>query len=156
MINLSISGQGEYQFQYLVLDFNGTLAMDGTLIPGVSERMTALSQQLEIHILTSDTHGTVTSQMAGLPVQVTILTGDGHAQQKADFVEKLGADATIAIGNGANDAAMLASAGIGIALIQQEGASTGAMSSADLAFNDIFDAFGALMRPQRLVASLRK
>jgi len=156
MLELSIPGQREYQIRYLVFDFNGTLAVDGILIPGITKRIITLAQQLEIHILTSDTHGTVTSQMADLPVRATILTSSDHTRQKAEFVEKLGADETIAIGNGSNDAVMLAKAAIGIALIQQEGASEVTISNADLVFTDIFDAVNALIHPQRLVASLRK
>jgi len=156
MLELSIPGLRAYQIRHLVFDFNGTLAVDGILIPGITKRIITLAQQLQTHILTSDTHGTVTSQMAGLPVNITILTSKNHTQQKAEFVEKLGADETIAIGNGSNDAAMLAKAAIGIALIQQEGASAVTISSADLVFTDVFDAVDALIHPQRLVASLRK
>lgn len=41
-------GQGQTRrFTYLVLDFTGTLALDGVLLPGVAERLTALAKSLD-------------------------------------------------------------------------------------------------------------
>jgi len=57
MIELDIPGRGRLVLAYLVLDVNGTLAVDGTLLPGVLERIQQLRRQLQIALLTADAHG---------------------------------------------------------------------------------------------------
>jgi len=37
MIEFSIPGREEMKLSYLLLDYNGTLALDGDLLPGVRE-----------------------------------------------------------------------------------------------------------------------
>jgi len=38
MIEISIPGGRDYQLQYLVLDYNGTIAVDGYLVEGVKQQ----------------------------------------------------------------------------------------------------------------------
>ncbi|WP_321393797.1 hypothetical protein [uncultured Desulfuromusa sp.] len=59
MLQISVPGSGDLKFKDLVLDFNGTLACDGELIPGVRERLLLLAESLKIHIITADTFGSV-------------------------------------------------------------------------------------------------
>ena len=58
MIELAIPGWNHFVLEHLVLDLNGTLAVDGDLLEGVAERLEKLRAQLEIHLVTADTHGT--------------------------------------------------------------------------------------------------
>ncbi len=57
MIKLEIPGEGELVLDHLVLDVNGTLAIDGQLLPGVVDLLSNLRNHLTIHLLTADTHG---------------------------------------------------------------------------------------------------
>lgn len=59
MIKLNIPGRGDFRLAHLVLDLNGTLAHDGHRIDGVAERLRVLRCQLDVHLLTADTFGTV-------------------------------------------------------------------------------------------------
>jgi soluble P-type ATPase len=77
-------------------------------------------------------------------------------EHKETYVDHLEREKVIAIGNGANDALMLAAAGLGILLIQKEGASVKALMNADIVCNTIVDALELLTNPLRIVASLRK
>ncbi|WP_217995181.1 ATPase P [Methylogaea oryzae] len=115
MIEVNIPGFGDLQLFHLVLDYNGTLALDGTRLPGVAEALAALSRDLQIHVVTADTYGLAASQLAGLPVKLTILPAGAQADAKRDFVTALGAASVAAIGNGRNDRKMLDAAAIGIA-----------------------------------------
>ncbi len=115
-----------------------------------------LSTFLEIHILTSDTYGTVAHQCKGLPVQVNVLGSMDHTTEKADYLSQFNNQEIIAIGNGANDHLMLKRAHLGIGVIGFEGASVQALLSADLLVNKIEEAFGLLIEPQRLKATLRR
>lgn len=65
MIQVLIPGRGALSLEILVLDYNGTLALDGQMFESVRESIQQLSSFLEIHILTSDTFGTVEQQCSG-------------------------------------------------------------------------------------------
>ena len=41
MIEMTIPGKGNIKINSLVLDVNGTIALDGVLIPGVVEKLQA-------------------------------------------------------------------------------------------------------------------
>lgn len=156
MIQVYIPGRNTMNLEILVLDFNGTLALDGKMFESVKDNLICLSPFLKIHILTSDTFGTVERQCKGLPVQVKVLESMDHTTEKADYLRQFNPQEVIAVGNGANDQLMLERAHLGIAVIGFEGASMQALLSADLVVNKIEDAFGFLIEPQRLKATLRR
>ncbi|HUS89425.1 MAG TPA: hypothetical protein VMW91_08685, partial [Desulfosporosinus sp.] len=156
MIQVNIPGRDTLNLEILVLDFNGTLAIDGEMFESVKDSLIRLSPFLKIHILTSDTYGTVERQCKGLPVQVKVLESMDHTTEKADYLLQFNTHEIIAVGNGANDHLMLERAHLGIAVIGFEGASMQTLLSADLVVNKIEDAFGLLIEPQRLKATLRR
>ena len=156
MIELTIPGWGEVRVAHLVLDYNGTLAKDGILLPGVGPRLEELHRRgVSLHIITADTNGTVAAQCAALPVEVLVFDGGAVAQEKAALVERLGAAETAAVGNGRNDVEMLRAAGLSMAVMGDEGAFTGALLVAHLACRTIEEALDLLLLPHRLKASLR-
>jgi P-type E1-E2 ATPase len=157
MIAIDIPGRGAYEFVRLVVDVNGTLAEDGELIPGVKERLARLQRDVEILMITADTHGG--QQAIDRQLALEALRTEGgkpEAWQKAEVVRRLGSDGTVAIGNGANDVLMLKEAAIGIAVIGPEGASAAILTSADVVTHSILDALDLLIIPRRLVATLRQ
>ncbi|HSJ04397.1 MAG: HAD family hydrolase [Verrucomicrobium sp.] len=155
MIEIHIPGFKTLRLHHLVLDYNGTLAIDGLLLDGVARRLKALSHKIQVHIITGDTFGLATAQIEDLPVKLTILGPEGQANAKYEYVYQLGFESVIAIGNGRNDAAMLKAAAVGIALIQREGGAVEALTSADVVVNNVLDALDFLNQPNRLVAALR-
>lgn len=155
MIRIEIPGYDTLEFQYLVMDYNGTLAIDGHLIPGVAERLRKLAEQLEIHIITADTFGLAGENLKNLPVKLKIISASEQGQQKLLYVQKLGDEQTIAIGNGRNDRLMLAQARLGMATIQKEGAANESVQAANVVVNNINDALDLLLHPLRLKATLR-
>lgn len=156
MIELNIPGRGLIQLHHLVSDVNGTLALDGTLLPGVSIALLALGDRLELHLLTADTHGKQAAIDRQLGLQAVRIPAGGEAERKAAYVEQLGASSVIAYGQGANDAGMLRAAEIGIAVLSVEGLAGETLTSADLLVPDIQSGLALLERPLRLVASLRR
>lgn len=155
MIELNIPGRGVIQLEHLVTDVNGTLALDGTLLEGLPRLLNALRDRLEIHLLTADTHGRQEIIDKQLNLKAHRINAGNEARQKAEYVESLGADHVVAIGQGANDAEMLACSAIGICLLSAEGTATKALLAADLVVPDIYTALELLEKPVRLVASLR-
>ncbi len=155
MIAIKVPGFGELALAHLVLDFNGTLAVDGRLLPQVAETLNSLAGQLTVHVLTADTFGTVRAAMAGVNCAVDILPPGQQDLAKRDYVRELGAEKCVAVGNGRNDALMLQEAALGIALLQEEGTAVATLSAADVVCRTIHDALALLTTPRRLVATLR-
>lgn len=155
MIAIDIPGWRLLELKHLVLDYNGTLALDGVLLPGVAEALTSLASSLQIHVVTADTFGQAKAQLAGVPVELSIAPLQAQTDWKRQFVRDLDADGVVAIGNGRNDSKMLAAAALGIALIQREGAAAVTIASADVLCSSIFDALALLQNPKRLTATLR-
>jgi soluble P-type ATPase len=155
MIEIDIPGYKTLHLEHLVLDYNGTLAVDGKLIDGVAEMLAALSTHLEIHVITADTFGQVNAAMAGLPCRVSILPPGQQDTGKLTYVGQLGLERTVCIGNGRNDRLMLQQCSLGIVLLQAEGAAAQTMMSADVVATSILDALALLANPLRLVATLR-
>ena len=156
MIEVNIPGYKTLRLNHLVMDYNGTMACDGRLIDGVREKLETLCHQLEIHVLTADTFGKARSELAGVPTALSILPEAGQDQGKLEYVRRLGAEAVVAVGNGRNDKLMLAEAGLGIALIQEEGAYVETVTAADMVCPDILSGLSLLINTGRLVAGLRR
>lgn len=156
MIELTIPGRGNLRIEHLVTDVNGTLAVDGQLIEGVARQILALRDRLQIHMLTADTHGKQAEIDRQLNLTAIRIAKGNEAQQKADYVNSLSAETVVAIGQGANDAAMLNAAALGIAVMSIEGLATETLNAADLFLPDTPTALGLFENPVRLIASLRK
>jgi P-type E1-E2 ATPase len=155
MLSVPVPGSGVLNLAHLVLDFNGTLACDGVLLPGVRERLPRLTQTLQVHVLTGDTFGTAASFLMNMPCTLRVLEGEQQAQAKADHVQQLGASSVACIGNGRNDLLMMRQAALAVAVMQSEGAHALTLMESDIVVASIGDALDLLLRPLRLVATLR-
>lgn len=155
MLHIDIPGRGELEVEYLVLDVNGTIACDGSVVAGVAEGIDALRDHLHIVAITADTHGTAPALRDRLGVDIHVITPGGEAAQKLAFIESLGPERVVAAGNGANDVSMLRAAAIGVCVIGDEGAAGGALAVADVVVASAASLFGLLENPARLVATLR-
>jgi P-type E1-E2 ATPase len=155
MLELDIPGRGQLALTHLVIDLNGTIAFDGEPDPDVVTILSLLAETLEVVVVTADTHGSAAALADVSGLQVHILTPGDEAGQKAELVRLSGASGVVAIGNGANDVAMLAEAAIGIAVIGAEGAAAAAVAAADVVTHDVRHALGLVAVPPRLVATLR-
>jgi soluble P-type ATPase len=152
-IVVAVPGERPVVVSHLVLDFNGTLAQDGNLLPGVAARLRKLSRRLRIVVATADTFGKARSALKGLPVDVEIVeTG----QEKLRLLKRLGPSHVVAIGNGRNDVPMMQKAALGIAVIGPEGAAGELVPVADVLVHDIRDALDLLLKPLRLKATYRR
>ncbi len=156
MIRVSIPGWQTLELSHLVLDLNGTIALDGEVLPGVAGRLTALSSLLTVHLVSADTQGQAARNAQAIGLQVHRIAPGDEADQKLALVARLGPAQTVAVGNGANDTRMLAGAALGIATLGPEGLATLALQAADVVVGRIEDALDLLLLPERLVATLRR
>lgn len=156
MIRFNIPGLGDYTIEHLVMDVNGTLAVDGQLIDGVAEKLAFLREQLTIHLLTADTHGRQAVIDQQLSLSAVRIKPGNESLQKAEYVHGLGSEKVAAIGQGANDARMLESARLGICVMSVEGVARETLLASDLVAPTILSALELLEKPMRIAASLRR
>ena len=156
MISIDIMGWGNLEVENVIFDLNGTLTEDGKVLPGVKERIQALSEWVKVYILTADTLATAMETLQDLQGELVIIPGEDSKRGKLDFLMTLRPEVTVAIGNGSNDQLMLQESALGIAVLQGEGMSRAAMENADIIVKDISDAFDLLLKPKRLIATLRE
>lgn len=155
MLEIDIPGYKNLRLEHLILDYNGTLACDGVPLEGVRGRLEALSDLLKVHVLTADTFGNARSGLNGVPCELVILPVKDQANAKRRYVERIGPDAAVCIGNGRNDRLMLGAAAMGIAVVLEEGAARESVEAANVICTDINYALDLLLNPLRLTATLR-
>jgi len=156
MIKFEIPGEGSRVIEHVIFDVNGTLALDGIILPGVKDLLKTLNDQVKIHLLTADTHEKQHEIDQQLGLTAIRVNKGNEAQQKAEYLIHLGRDQSAAIGQGANDSLMLKEAVIGICLLSQVGTSLDTMLAADIIVPDVIAAINLILNPTRLIASLRK
>lgn len=154
MLTIPIPGRSALQLQHIVLDYNGTIALDGELMSGVEDRLTRLAAAATIHILTADTHGTVRAKCGHLNAQIQTFPQEGAALCKARIVQTL-EGGVCCIGNGYNDLEMLREAQLAIGILGPEGMFPGLMAHMDVLVTSPLDALDLLLYPRRLQATLR-
>jgi P-type E1-E2 ATPase len=155
LIKIEIPNYKTLELEYLVLDYNGTIALDGQIRKTVRERLIKLADHLEIHVLSADTHGTAKQMCEGLPLNIQTFPTDGALDEKLAVVEKLGADQCAAVGNGRNDKLMCRASALAIAVLEEEGMCGRLLGEADVCTKSIEDALDLLLKPKRLIATLR-
>lgn len=155
MINVTIPGVGEFLFKYIVLDYNGTIALDGHLLDQVQEKLNQIAENLKVYIVTADTFGIAAVDCEKINGELVILKSPIGADEKEKFIESLGAEYVVAVGNGNNDRKMLLRAGLGIGVIGHEGASMKTLQAADIVVHSVIEGLELLLNPKRLVATLR-
>jgi len=155
MVTASIPGWGEFALEYLLVDFNGTIAYDGQMKKGVRELLDAVSTHVKVYVVTADTYESIGNETPGS--FTVVKTGKvSSGVEKAELVRQLGPEQVAAIGNGANDAMMLREAALGIAVLGEEGCAASVLKEADIVVTDITHALGLLLHSERLVATLRE
>ncbi|MBD3749289.1 MAG: ATPase P [Sphingobacteriales bacterium] len=157
MIKITIPGhqKEELCLQHLILDFNGTLAIEGKLISGVTEKLLSLSKKITIHVLTGNTYGTAAEELKDLPCKLISVGERNQQAEKENYLNTIDHETVISIGNGRNDKLMLLKSAIGIVVMQAEGMSVDAFMAADIVCHNIFDALDLLENPNRIKSTLR-
>jgi len=155
-LDLEIPGWGTLELQNALVDLNGTLALDGILPETVKEKLHRLQEMLAVYVVTADTHGTVADLLKDCAdLEIARIEVGNEAEQKCDLLEKLGASHTVALGNGANDVFMLSKACLGICVMQGEGTALQALLAGDILVRSADEALDLLLKPARLLATLR-
>ena len=168
MISIGRPGQSNLGIESILLDFDGTLAMDRRVHPKAKDKINLLSKRTNIYIFVNPptppfnkggkggilAKELIEERLRKVKAEIIYLTVGDSSRRKLDLLRQLGPSRCVAIGNGADDAAMVEEAGIGICVIGEEGVSGEGIKNADLVFADILDALDFLLKPLRQKATL--
>lgn len=155
MLHYKIPGRGELEIENIVLDYNGTIAVDGKIIEGVKELLLELKEYVNIYVLTADTYGTAKEELKDLGVKVLTFPSDRAGASKKEIVMEMDGDKTICVGNGYNDLPMFKECILSIAVIEGEGAYGKLIANADIVARSILDALNIVLSKNRVKATLR-
>ncbi len=154
MIYIQRPGQEPLEIDFILFDFEGTLASDRRVHPKAKDKINLLSKRAKIYILTKEEKERVEEVLKKVNAEIVYLTGEASSPKKMDILHQLGATRTVAVGNGADDGPLMKEAGFGLCVIGKEGAFSGAVKNADVVFTDILDALDFLLKPLRQKATL--
>ncbi len=156
MIELKIPGQDKIILENIVFDLNGTLAIDGRISPDNLELLKTLRGEINLIIVTAGTHGNLDLVKEETGIDVVKIEPRKEAEQKLEYISKLGLSKTAAVGNGQNDILMLKKAVLSIVVLEKEGCVPEAISSSDILVKNTADLLNLFLNPNRIVATLRK
>ena len=154
-MTFDIPGRDQIEIQQVLFDYNGTIAIDGQLIEGVSELINALSVAIDFHVITADTFGSVENQLKVTNCKIVTIPKDNQDIHKLNYLKQLGINTTLCVGNGRVDKLMLKEAILGVALMQDEGLCTETLLNSDIVCRSVMDVFAYLKEPDRIIATLR-
>ncbi|MCK9445196.1 MAG: HAD family hydrolase [Tissierellaceae bacterium] len=155
MIKYTIPGREDIEIDNVVLDYNGTIAVDGKLLDGVGQLLSRLKGQVNLYVLTADTYGTVEEECKTIGAEVLKFPKENAGKSKQDIVRKLGGDRTITVGNGFNDIEMFQESILSIGVIEGEGASGKLLLHADIVARSIIEALEIILSKDKVKATLR-
>jgi soluble P-type ATPase len=157
LLKIEIPNVGTITVEHRVMDMNGTIATGGVIEGQLLPLLEKLKKVLSLHIVTADTFGTATKMAKSFGLDCHVLTKQKvESEEKLDYINTLGSEKCVVMGNGNNDHLMLENAGLGIGVMDREGIATACLLAADLIVQDPRDALLILLNPERLVATLRK
>jgi soluble P-type ATPase len=151
-LHVTIPGADDLSLEHLVLDVNGTLTDRGEPIIAALRAIERLRDKLQPHLLSADTFGTAETLATSIRAEFRRVDS---GRDKLDYIELLGAQQCVAIGNGRNDGPMIRAAGLGIAVLGPEGLHAEALTAADAIAISIDEALGLLTDTRTLTATLR-
>lgn len=153
MIRMTVAGQ-RYGVEHVVFDLNGTIAHGGVVAETTKRAIDRLADDVRVHVVTADTFGSAREQLSETRCHVRLLESEDHTREKASYLSTLDG-ATVAVGNGANDVAMLDAADLGIAIVGPVGCGGALLTHADIVVVSIEAASGLLSEPEFVRATMR-
>ena len=146
-------GAGEFDLDTIILDLNGTLAVNGSVPDGVKERASKLKELgYKILLFSGDQRGTAQAQADDLGIE---LQRAGTTEEKEQLTLKLNKERTVAIGNARIDIGTFKHSKLRIATLQAEGIHAAILPYVDVIVTSINDALDLLINKDSLEATMR-
>lgn len=154
MIPIERPGLNPLEIEFILLDFEGTLAIDRRVHPKAKDKINLLSKRANLYVLTTQKKELIEERLRKAKAEIIYLAEGDSSRRKLELLRQLGPTRCAAIGNGIDDSALMQEAGVGICVIGKEGSAGGAIKNADLVFTDILEALDFLLKPLRQKATL--
>lgn len=154
MISIQRPGQEAIEIDYILIDFEGTLASDGRVHPKAKDKINLLSKRTKIYILAKGEREKVQETLRRVKADLFFIKEEEASLQKLELLLNLGPSRSVVIGNGMDDVRMIKEAGLSMAIIGKEGTSGELIRTADLIFTNMIDALDFLLKPLRQKATL--
>lgn len=155
MIEILVPGLKPFEITQVVVDYNGTIAVDGKIPMELKAKLAKLSKLVPITVLTADTHGTAKAECEPLGLAVRTFPQESAAACKKEIVEELGPDNVACLGNGFNDIPMFKIARLSIGVLDVEGMCGALLPHATILCRSSAEAIDLLLNPKRIIADLR-
>ncbi len=147
-------GVGEIELNTIILDLNGTLAVNGSIVEGAKERLIKLKELgYKIYLFTGDQRGNAAELTK--EIDITILRAT-NTEEKERLTLSLDFSKTVSIGNARIDIGTFKHTKLRIATIQAEGIHAEILKFVDIVVLSINDALDILINPDSLNATMRK
>ena len=156
MIEINIPGRDTIIIENIVFDYNGTIAVDGIIPEYLKDKFIQLSKLANLYVVTADTYGTAIKECEKFGLNVKTFPKGEACLKKHDVVEELNPEKTACLGNGFNDQDMLMVAKLSIGVLSEEGIYAWLFDKCDVIVKSIEDALDLFLKPNRIVALLRK
>lgn len=138
----------------IVLDLNGTLAVQGKIVNGAKERLRKVNDLgIRVLLFTGDARGNANSFCSELGIE---FKKAGSQREKEQFFLELDTKKTAAIGNARIDNGNFKHAKLSIATLQAEGIHTGILKHVDIIVLSINDALDLFLDVDTMKATMRK
>ncbi len=154
MILIQRPGQESIEIDYILIDFEGTLALDGRVHPKAKDKINLLSKRTKIYIFAKGEKEKIEETLRRVKAELFFLKEEDSSSKKLDLLLNLGAPRAVVIGNGLDDVPLMEEAGLSMVIIGKEGTSGKLIQTADLVFTNIVDALDFLLKPLRQKATL--
>ena len=156
MIFIERPGMGNLEIDFILIDFEGTLASDHRVHPKAKDKINLLSKRTKIYILTQEGNEQVIEVLRKVKAEIIHFAERDVSVRKLDLLRQLGANRVVAIGNGRDDVSMIEEAAFSICVISREGTAAETIQKADVVVSNILDALDFLLKPLRQKATLGK
>ena len=154
MIPIQSSGLPTLEIDFILLDFEGTVASDRRVHPKVKDKINLLSKRAKIYVLARGEKEAGEEVLRNVKAETVFFKEPTVSREKLDFIRRLGPERTVAVGNGVDDALIIGEAALGICIMSKEGTSAETLRQADLIFSNILDALDFLLKPLRQATTL--
>ena len=154
MISIERPGQANLEIDFILIDFEGTLASDRRVHPKAKDKINLLSKRAKIYILTKEGKEQVMEVLRKVKAEIIHFAERDVSARKLDLLRQLGANRTVVIGNGRDDASIIEEATFGICVISREGTAAETIQKADVVVSNILDALDFLLKPLHQKATL--
>lgn len=154
MIVIDIPGRDCLEIEHVLLDYNGTIAIDGAVPDDTATLIKRLAEQVHVAVLTADTYGTAQLHCDAMGVQAVTFPRAGASEFKQDYARGL-SGGIACLGNGFNDIDMFDQADLPIAVLDAEGMCASLVSHAHIVVRSGNEGLLLLLNPDRIRATLR-